>query len=235
MIWKATEEFVYDNKDNFSIICNNCGFVASQLRLSQEEETTFYKDYRGEDYNNKRVFCEPWYKNYLDVSAVQDLSYNEDRQIPFNTLIDNHVDLMTINQVLDYGGANGCRIPENKFIKAKLFVYDISGVPVLPGILPYERSMKKPETVDFIMCCHVFEHLSDPQETMKDIKRFMHKDTWLYIEVLGKSGPPPGRLYREILNSWTLNSMTEFLNKNDIEIVEVKSFDDDLCILTKLK
>jgi SAM-dependent methyltransferase len=217
VIWKATDEFAYSHKDNNAIICNQCSFLGSQIRLTDEEETRLYKDYRGEEYNNKRLFCEPWYANYINMFDQE--KYVNDRKVGINRLIDTHVDIMTINKVLDYGGDTGSHIPD-KFIKAKWYVSDISGVPPMPGVLPFDTMTQK-MTVDFLMCCHVLEHKSDPDVLIKDIKRFVNSNSWIYIEVPHFDAPQlPGGIFHEHLNAWNMQSMKALLEKHQIDVVD---------------
>lgn len=39
------------------------------------------------------------------------------------------------------------------------------------------------KTFDFIMCCGVFEHVSNPLEVLNKLRKLSHRDTFLYFEV----------------------------------------------------
>ena len=237
VVWKATDEFVYEHQPTHGVVCNQCSFVGSRHRLSDEEERRLYSGYRNEEYNNKRIFCEPWYKEHVEKFNTQ--QYVEERKVGINTLIDRNVDIVTISTVLDYGGDNGVHIPK-KFIKAKLFVSDISGAALAPGVLPYpsDPSAKRLK-VDFLMCCHVLEHKSDLDILVKDLKNHIHDKSWIYIEVPNFDNPMPGGLFHEHLNRFNLKSMTALLNKHGIDVVDSlvspTSSGDCLCVLGKLK
>ena len=85
--------------------------------------------------------------------------------------------------VLDFGGDKGQFIPD-ELRHAECYVYDISGTEVLDGI----HLIKNPEKLsdykwDFIMCCHVMEHLPDVQSYFRYLVSLMNDNTYLYVEV----------------------------------------------------
>lgn len=230
VVWKATNEFVYNNQPTNGVTCNKCGFVGSSLRLTEEEEVNLYRDYRGEEYTNKRIFCEAWYKDY--IADLDHTDYAQGRKIGINKLLDKHIDHLFINTVLDYGGDTGEFIPE-RFIKSKRYVYDISEVELLPGILKFNPNLDKTK-MDFVMCCHVLEHKSDPDMLIKDIKRYSNKGGWIYLEVPNFDAPQlPGGLFHEHLNIWKTSSVQALLERHNIDIIDSLIEFDYLCILAR--
>jgi hypothetical protein len=228
--WVATGEYVWEPLPNHSIICNKCSFIGSSLRLTDKEESALYEGYRGEEYNNKRIFVEPWYRDYLNTFNQEE--YNQKRSVGINHLIEKHIDIMTINKVLDYSGNTGIHIP-SKFIKAKRYISN-SNVPAIPGILKCDINTDK-MTVDFLMCGHMLERSSDPNELIKNIKRFINNDSWLYIEVPDEKYAGATYQFHEHLNLWNVKSMTTFLDRHGITIVDSLEVNDFHCFLAKLK
>lgn len=236
VVWKATDNFVYENMPTHGIVCKKCSMVASRHRLSDDEELNLYKGYRGEEYNNKRLFCEPWYQD--SMSKFNTEQYIAERKVGINKLLDRHItDVAPINFVLDFGGDTGAHIPE-RFIKAKWFVSDISGVSPLPGIHVYNPRAKKTK-FDFVMCCHVFEHKSDPDVLAKDLKDCMNTNTLLYVEVPNFTFPLQGGVFHEHINRFNIRSMTALLERNGLDVIDhlinPTMGGDCLCVLAKMR
>lgn len=227
--WMATDEFHHHNPQTYAVVCNDCSYIGSGLRLTPAEEDKFYRNYRGEDYTNKRIFCEPWYKNYLETFDKN--GYLEERRLRINNLIDKHVNHLNINTVLDYWGGSGEHIPI-RFIKAKRYVSNIVPTTPLPNILNFDLSAHF-TPFDFIMCCGIFEHQSDPDLLMNIVKKFMNQDTWLYIEVPFSENPSYD-VFHETLNLWNFKSLEKFLDRFQLKIVDY-SITNTISLLARSK
>ncbi len=143
---------------------------------------------------------------------------------------DSNLDLVTqqmanvfdMKSVLDYGGDSGQFIPKY-FFYAKKYVYEIRKVKLPKGIAYIDiRNTKK--KFDFIMCCHVLEHVSEPEKIISDLKRCAQKRSWIYLEVPYNSFDrglvsKKKRIQHEHINFFTLKSMTKFLQKQGLDIV----------------
>jgi len=232
IMWRITGEFHHNHFPTYAIKCNHCGFIGCGHRLSDEEETKLYKDYRGEEYTNQRIFLESWYKDHLE--KMNSSNYRSLRYSLINEIIDRNIDRTTISSVLDYGGDDGSFIP-TRFLKAKKFVYDISGVNPTLGVRAFDPRLNPNFKFDFIQCCHVLEHKSDPDSAIKDILRFSTKDTWLYWEVPNFDCPPiPGGVFHEHLNIFNIRSLSALLNKFNLEVIDSIE-NENLALLTKLR
>lgn len=236
VVWKATDNFVNENIPTNGIVCKECSMVASQHRLTDEEELNLYRDYRGQEYNNKRLFCEPNYQDSIKKFSTE--KYIAERKIGINKLLDRHlIDLDLINIILDFGGDTGAHIPE-KFIKSKCYVSDISGVNPLPGIHVYNPRYEKLK-FDFVMCCHVFEHKSNPDVLANELKDCMNTNTLLYVEVPNFTFPLQGGVFHEHINRFNIRSMTALLERNGLDIIDhlinPTMGGDCLCVLAKMK
>jgi hypothetical protein len=86
------------------------------------------------------------------------------------------------------------------------------------------------------MCCHVLEHLSEPNDVVAKIKSFAHKDTYFYIEVPGYSKPPPELpIFHEHINIFNIDSLKSLLERNNIVMVDY-TFDGKYnCVVGKCK
>lgn len=232
IMWRITKEFHHNHLPISALKCNQCGFVGSNHRLTDEEEYKLYKDYRGEEYTNQRIFLEPWYPDA--VRSMNSPKYKEDRLRTINELIDKNIDRTTISSVLDYGGDDGSFIP-TKFIKAKKFVFDISGSKPTLGVKSFDPALHPNFKFDFIMCCHVLEHKSDPDMIVKEILRYSNSNTWLYWEVPNFDCPPlPGGVFHEHLNIFNINSLSKLLDKFNLEIID-STERESIALLTKLR
>lgn len=230
IMWRITGKFHYDHLNTSAIKCRNCGFVGCAHRLTEEEEYKLYKDYRGEEYTNQRIFLEPWYPDIL--ASIDQLKKNRLKTI--DEIIDKNIDRTSISTVLDYGGDDGSFIP-TKFLKAKKFVFDISGTTPTLGVRSFDPRDHLGFKFDFIMCCHVLEHKSDPDQIIKEILRYATPNTRLYWEVPNFDCPPlPGGVFHEHLNIFNFTSLTKLLDKFNLQVID-KIENENLALLTKLR
>jgi SAM-dependent methyltransferase len=216
--------------------CHECSFVGAVDRFTDAEETKLYQGYRGDEYNQMRSSCESEY-NYADF--IQDQQYYDYRKTGIVTLIDRHITAVDISTVLDYGGGDGALIPNN-LLHAKRFVYDISNVPTINGVVNYDGSI---DAFDFLMCCHVLEHKSDPSDLLKKIKQYIDTDSWIYFEIPNNPNPIIGK-FHEHINFFNIKSLTALLERNGFIVIDsceygfdskIRAHENNLCILAKLK
>jgi hypothetical protein len=229
--WRSTGNKPTGNIKNFLVKCNHCSFIGSYRRLTEEEEARLYDGYRGEAYNDMRIQCEPSYKDKM--YSFNNIEYINARKKGISTLIERNIDCAKIKTVLDYGGDTGVHIPE-QFVNAKKYVYDISGVIPMEGILNFNPETDK-DCVDFLMCCHVLEHKSDLDILIKELKRHVGENSWIYIEVPNYRVAPPNDLtFHEHINFFSRKSMVALLERHGIIVVDTFR-EDNLCVLGKLK
>lgn len=217
------------------IFCHNCEFTCTESRIDEEEEKALYTNYRGEEYNSMRIECEPSYAAHLLNFDTEE--YMKVRKYGINVLIEKNVDVSKIKTVLDYGGNKGEHIPP-VFNTAERYVYDISDVDLLEGVKSFDPD--NVEKMDFVMCCHVLEHKSEPDAIIEEIKKHIHEESWIYIEVPEyERYPLPGATFHEHINSFTDRSMWALLDRCGIEVVEmITTATGDghiMCLLGKLK
>ena len=104
----------------------------------------------------------------------------------------NQLKNMNFNKLLDFGCGNGGLL---KIIKDNNKNKNIIGIELNLNILKYMNNneniivydninkVNKESKIDIIMLNHVLEHLYDPIQVLKDIKKVMNKKTLLIIEV----------------------------------------------------
>jgi hypothetical protein len=233
--WRVTGYRPHGHLPIKGVHCLSCQFTCSDSRLDDREEQLLYDDYRGASYNQQRIACEPTYENYLNNFDSNE--YMQIRRFGIMELINKYVDAANIQTVLDYGGNKGEHIPQ-VFNHAKRYVYDISNVGLLPGVELFD--VNSTEVMDFIMCCHVLEHKSEPAELIEQIKKYADNNTWFYIEVPDNEiYSLPGAVFHEHINSFTYKSMVSLLSRHGIEVVEIISTSANnehiMCVLGKLK
>lgn len=162
--------------------CKGCGVAFFNPRPSNDELNVLYADYRGAEYQQARQKHEKEYTVEFN-RMLGDCNLNLHRKTALSGIIKTHVDAREIRSVLDYGGDRGQFIPSD-FFNAEKYVYDVSGIKPVAGVKTIKNlSGRKGMKFDFIMCCHLLEHVARPSEILDNIKRFAHKDTVFYFEV----------------------------------------------------
>lgn len=194
--------------------CDSCGFSHCQFRFTAEEQQRLYLNYRGPEYNRLRLEHEgnaylPLIGNFSAPEAI------EQRMRGIRALIERNIDINRIRWVLDYGGGRGDFIPAS-FIFAEKFVYDISGTAVAPGIQRYTG--QRHIDWDFIQCCHCLEHVSEPDEFMRELLAQANTASYIYIEVPNNDAPRSGAVWHEHINSFTERSLTILLERHNLQV-----------------
>lgn len=160
--------------------CKDCTFGFYEYRLTPEEETLLYKNYRDSRYQETRERYECWYtkkvNDYINTGTVRK------QQDAIRALLSEH-SFGPFQSALDYGGNQGATLYDELGAVQK-YVFDISGVEPIPGVISirdYEELSK--HKYDFIMCNMVFEHLVNPYEVMDTLHTIGDTNTIYYIEV----------------------------------------------------
>jgi len=219
MVWRSFGIDPGADIDNEKCVCNNCSLIFSGLRLTEQEEINYYTGYRDETYNKQRDICTPFYKGLKII--FESMLYIKKRQFAIQSLAQKHVSFSKINSVLDFGGDMGDMIPSS-LKHADRYVYDI-GRPILIDGVKHLDSIDK--LFDFIICAHVLEHKSDPSSLIEQLKTHMHSESFLYLEVPYKEEYPLApNVFDEHLNQWNEKSLKIFLDKHDINIIDMKTY-----------
>lgn len=165
------------------IHCKNCDFSFYNPRFDENEILLLYENYRDEKYQMQRNKYEKWYTKELNRFIGKSPVEIKNRKENLSGIIKGLIDVSNIKSVLDFGGDMGQFIPD-EFANTERYVYDVSNTTPISGIkmikdLSNIRHMK----FDFIVCCHVLEHLSSPLEMLDKLKNFSRRGTFFYFEV----------------------------------------------------
>lgn len=193
------------------IHCKNCGLWFSLYRPNDLEMGRLYSGYRGNEYVKQRKKYEPQYSLQLYV----DLDNEENRKRKLAKFLQNWIDFSSIHMLLDYGGDEGQYIPQ-QFQEAEKYVYEISGNIVRDGvILLNDIKEVTNRTFDFIMCCHVLEHISNPMEIIEIMTKSLNSGGYLYIEV-------PNENFFRAYSNVEINEHINFFFKETMEFIAVE-------------
>ena len=182
---RITDGFVPDQGMNTPVRlchCEDCTFGFYDYRFSDEETSRLYADYRGKQYQQTRERYECFYTAKVNDALNRDTIALEEQKRVITKMIGEPVD-RELEVALDHGGNEGRTFTDQIGTKEK-YVYDISGVKTVEGVtcLTDEAALGE-RHYDFIMCNMVFEHLSDPVETLRELRALGSPDTYYYIEV----------------------------------------------------
>lgn len=162
------------------VTCKDCGLSFSSYRPNGDEMARLYTGYRGEEYYNTRHKHEQQYTQAENGRYLTN-EYIELRKARLQDFLSGW--RPEVASVLDYGGDKGQFIPE-RFKEAKKYVFDISGVKPCDGvenISNLDEILKR--KFDFVMCCHLLEHVSNPMEIAANMARCIAQGGCIYIEV----------------------------------------------------
>jgi len=175
---------------DMAIQCQDCYFIGSELRFTDEQMRRYYHEYMDERssagrqhgsyvfhrlrnegtgwFDLLKLYKQPWWITARKEAIV-------------NVIKSKDIDLNSIESVLDFGGDLGQYIP-NEFNHARRHVVEIEERELVQGV----TAVKSPvdcEPVDLVMCCHTLEHVSYPNDLVADMKRYLKPGGLLYIEV----------------------------------------------------
>lgn len=163
------------------IHCQQCGFIFYNPRLEKQEILKLYDGYRNHAYQQMRQRHEPWYTDDVNQAIGKGAVELTLRKKNMLELFLRHMQLEDVKTVLDYGGDKGQFILDN-FCNAKKYVYEISNVSPCNGVTSI-NCYEDLDEYDLVMCCHVFEHESYPNQLMEKIIPTVKSGGFLYIEL----------------------------------------------------
>lgn len=194
--------------------CNDCDSFHTNVRFSFEEETRFYKGYMKDEYINHRcAYDGEFVRHILKSFGTED--YKTIRRNKVHEILGKSINFSDINSVLDYGGDTGFIIP-HALDHAKKFLLDVDVRENTNDV----KSITTPEEsgpIDLIICSHVLEHVSYPNDTLKHIKSFMSPTGYLYMEVPKEPFTEPG--VHEHINRFNDKNLKYILEKNGFDIL----------------
>ena len=163
--------------------CRNCTFRFFDARLTPDEVERLYSGYRGEDYFGSRHQHEFWYTRKFNLGIGHDQPAIAFRKRVVESLLQRHIDLGSIDTVLDYGGDEGQFIPDA--LGKKKYVFELSDAAPVPGVTKIRSEADlRAHRFDLVMICHVLEHCSDPCAALQRIQELRGgRPLFCYVEV----------------------------------------------------
>lgn len=176
----AEREFLGNPPETKLFTCKICGMSYSSYRPSDAEMDRLYAGYRDENYCIMRQKYEPQY-TWTENSRYMTEEYITLRKNRLQDFI--YEEAQGVKTVLDYGGDRGQFIPD-VFENSLKYVFDISGTN--PGA-NVESIRNLDELLcrkfDFVMCCHLLEHVSNPVDIVANMTRCTMQGGYIYVEV----------------------------------------------------
>lgn len=216
----AEREFLGHPPETKLVTCKSCGLLYSFYRPSDEEMARLYTGYRNEEYYNMRHKHEPQYTRTENEQSFSKEYIISRQDGLYDFLLGSISQIYTI---LDYGGDEGQFIPR-QFKLAKKYVFDISGANAYEGVEKIgDFSELAGRKFDFVMCCHLLEHVSDPLQIISNIVDCVADNGYLYIEVpfetkfLRYSNYP----FSEHINFFTEETMNTIASIANIQIIKI--------------
>lgn len=159
--------------------CQSCGFKFYNPRLEDSELGVFYKGYHSADYQQMRCASEPWYTEKFNADLLSDRFYGYHRDA-LKPVIQQLIGDRKTQRILDYGGDRGDLVA-NLIEGAETFVYDISGVEAVEGVVAVtDPASCKP---DLIINSNVLEHVGFPGQMMNEMFKIAPKGSLVFLEV----------------------------------------------------
>ena len=204
------------------VICKNCGLIQTNPRLSESNYLEFYKNEYRPFYHSREKPTEEFFENQQKHGKLiyEFLSNALKKEIKGKF-------------VVEIGAGAGGNLQYFKEKNNQVFGLDLDsnyitfgkekGLDLVIGTVEDLSKVKKP---DIIIYSHVLEHISDPINELNTIKKFLHKDSLLYVEVPGVkhlhlSYKQDFLRYLQFphLYHFTLNSLYNCLKKCGFELI----------------
>jgi len=162
--------------------CASCEFEFFNPRLEFGDEKRLYSAYRSEEYQRMRHASEPWYTTKFNESLSNEAAW-QNRKRRLEPLLHDLLSNKRIESVLDFGGDRG-ELTTFLFPQAKRFVYDISGVETLPGVIALHSEEEcRQHPFDLIVTSNLLEHVGFPRQLMQPITAIASPGTLVFHEV----------------------------------------------------
>lgn len=161
--------------------CAHCGFRFFDARLTPAEAERLYSGYRGDQYFDVRNRYEPWYSRKINDGIGSDPAEIERRKEVVLDLIKRDFDPPSFPTVLDFGGDRGQFIPAQ--LGREKFVFELSDAVPESGVMRLGKAEVATRRFEFLMCCGVLEHCSDPAAVVRELVALGSPDAIFYISV----------------------------------------------------
>ncbi len=210
-------------------ICTSCSFVQAEHPFPEESINRLYLDYRSESYNRERIAYEPTYAAIAQRVGAdpQELA---NRVASATTFLSGRLPTHPDFTMLDYGGADGCFLPD---IPAKKFVYEISNIEPVAGVTRIARK-EDLGLFSYVHLAHVLEHVVQPLHLVREVVGHIQPGGFLYIEVPQEipdhdlqamlAGTPAKEfLVHEHINVYSIPAITRLFDSVGLQMVAVQA------------
>jgi len=191
-----------DSPDARSCVCGDCGMRWCTHRLTDQEATNLYRDYRGPSYNTEREQHEPGY-------TAAHAHLNDTR--PYMPQVEQMITAAAgtaPETVLDIGGAGGTNTPFHG--RAAVTVYDLD---------TDDNQTEKTGQYDLVVLAHVLEHVAQPRETVDLARRMCTPGRGvIYAEVPTEE---PRDLWHEHCQQFTREALLAVFDNNTLDYLEL--------------
>jgi Methyltransferase domain len=162
--------------------CGTCGLTFFDSRYGDEELSSLYGHYRGDDYKATRQHWEPWYSRNVNDACSADNDLVRERRSFMMSILTSADMGPRLECAVDFGGDEGQFFPS--IPTGRRIVCDVSD-RTLPDGIEHISSLAQLDGVrpDLIIVAHVLEHLPDPLEPLHEIRRTIAEGGILYVEV----------------------------------------------------
>jgi 2-polyprenyl-3-methyl-5-hydroxy-6-metoxy-1,4-benzoquinol methylase len=214
---KIISQIYFQNRFIFfaTAMCKKCGFVFRNIHPSNKWFSSQYQK-RSNIQSKSKLGISLEYEKLRIFRYKQLYNFLKKKDISFKNLI-------------DIGCATGLGL--KIFQKANIKVLGIDtdktrinfgrkkGINLKHNNIFDLREKKK---FDLVIFLHTLEHLTDPQKAVKRIVKFMHHNSYIYIEVpnfknLVRSWEDS--IYLAHLSNFSESNLIYFLKKNNLEII----------------
>jgi len=165
-----------------TVICKSCGLVYTNPRMDEQSNFSFYDNEYRKLYNGMGFPTDDFFND------------QEDRGLDIIEYIEKKTGLHFRNKfVVEIGTGAGGILNAFKNNGNNVLGLDLGseyinygkkrGLNLIQDTIKY---LGKLETrPDLVIYCHVLEHLSNPIEELTELKKYLKKSSYLYIEVPG--------------------------------------------------
>jgi len=194
-----------------TVICEKCGLIQSNPRMSDEALDWFYgSDFYGNLYGR------------IERKATTEfiLSEAEGRPKKRYEFIKKYIDYGKVKSVLEIGCGGGWSLYQFFKDGKKVVGYDYGPALVEAGVKlgmdlrvgKIEDDPKEHGEYDVILMCHVFEHLPHPLKFMKKLETYLAPGGLIYIEVPHMKEVMMASLVNAHTYSFTKNTLLHYLD-----------------------
>lgn len=160
--------------------CGHCGFRFFARGLEPDEADLLYRDYRDAKYFNARSRWEPLYTR-AQHDAVVGWAHSPRRAADLSKTLEQAGLPRRFRYALDHGGSAGQMLRAVE--AATKVVFDPSGCKAATGVSAVRDPLGIPPRCDLFLSCQVLEHVSDPNDYLRQATALCADDAYLYFEV----------------------------------------------------